>query len=743
MRHFLLLLAVAVLILPASAAFVMDVSARGDRPEPKQYDEEAVIIEVDGSPGKRKQYMETYHPSIAVVAVYDKLFNGLALKAKPKQLEKLGTVDFITAVHPVTAYQTQTGSPTQPLTSLEGVTEDSVKPSALNNTDYTGKGVQVAVVDTGIDYNHPDLAGNFAGGYDLVDLDDDPMETTASEGMPTMHGSHVAGIIAANGNLQGVAPDADLYAYRALGPGGRGTSVQVIAALEKAVEDGADVINLSLGNAINGPDFPTSVAVNRAVALGVPVVIANGNDGPGKWTIGSPATAANALSVGAAAYPQTKPYLKETLHDKKIPLQLMQGSVAWNVTKDYKIQPFQSGNVRGNIALMERGETPFHEMARQAEQAGAKAVLIYNNEPGLFQGMVQSPKHPVTIPVASITKKDGAWLLEKASSGRLYMDTKYKQTEKKMAAFSSRGPVTVNWDLKPGIAAPGTNILSTVPGGYRHLQGTSMAAPHVTGVMALLMEAHPDWSINKLVGAIKTTAQQIENANGEPSAPIIQGTGEIQPKQAIQTDTIIDDPLLSFGKITAFHATNKRTITVTNTSDTKQSYALTAPKNEAGMNWQLPGSFTLKPGKSKQLTIAASLNSEMLAKGIHQGWLALHRGDQQYDLPYLFVNKAADYPKVMGFGFSLKPFSEDTYTYQLYLPDPAERIEVNLYSMDTLVHDRTLLQSDDVQVGLNKGTLPAKELGKPGSYRAVITVKLENGGMKSYQTKLNIPKHAT
>ncbi len=142
-------------------------------------------------------------------------------------------------------------------------------------------------------------------------------------------------------------------------------------------------------------------------------------------------------------------------------------------------------------------------MAKQAEEAGAKAVLIYNNEPGLFQGMVQNPKDPVTIPTASITKKDGKWLVEKATNDGLYMDTKYKQTEKQMAAFSSRGPVTVNWDLKPGISAPGTNILSTVPGGYRHLQGTSMAAPHVTGVMALLMEAHPDWDISQLVGSIK------------------------------------------------------------------------------------------------------------------------------------------------------------------------------------------------------------------------------------------------
>ncbi|MFP3360179.1 S8 family serine peptidase, partial [Planococcus sp. SIMBA_143] len=92
--------------------------------------------------------------------------------------------------------------------------------------------------------------------YDLVDLDEDPMETQANQGIPTMHGTHVAGIIAADGELKGVAPDAEIYAYRALGPGGSGTSVQVIAAMEQAVKDGVDVMNLSLGNNVNGPDYP-------------------------------------------------------------------------------------------------------------------------------------------------------------------------------------------------------------------------------------------------------------------------------------------------------------------------------------------------------------------------------------------------------------------------------------------------------------------------------------------------------
>src|SRR5690625_2714242 len=184
-------------------------------------EEQSIIIEVDGDPQKRKAYLERYFPSIDVIKTYDTLFQGIALKASPQKLKKLQNISFIKTVHPVRTYETQHVS------SLDQLEDDQVVfPESLHETSYTGKDVEVGVIDTVIDYDHQDLSVNYKGGYDLVDLDEDPMETQGDQSIATSHGTHVAGIIAANGNLKGVAPEADIYAYRALGPGGVGSSVQ-------------------------------------------------------------------------------------------------------------------------------------------------------------------------------------------------------------------------------------------------------------------------------------------------------------------------------------------------------------------------------------------------------------------------------------------------------------------------------------------------------------------------------------
>lgn len=168
-----------------------------------------------------------------------------------------------------------------------------------------GEGIKVGIIDTGIDYNHPDLGGGFgegfkvAGGYDFVDNDNDPMDEHS-------HGTHVAGIVAANGeSVKGVAPEATLYALKALSSAGYGFNSDVIAAIEWSVDpnndgdpaDRLDIVNMSLGGPGNSDD-PMSVAVDNAVSMGVTFCIAAGNDRD-YYTIGSPGTARKAITVGS------------------------------------------------------------------------------------------------------------------------------------------------------------------------------------------------------------------------------------------------------------------------------------------------------------------------------------------------------------------------------------------------------------------------------------------------------------
>lgn len=686
-------------------------------------EQRTVIIELDEDAAAYRKYVELHHPFIEIVEEFDTLFQGLALRGTDAQLRVLFQKGHLLHIHPVQTYEA---------TSREGdipfVTQEFL---GSKEAGVTGKGVKVGVIDTGIDYKHPDLKRNYKGGFDVVDWDDDPMETTPKEGEATIHGTHVAGIIAANGQMKGIAPDAEIYSYRALGPGGTGTSVQVIAAIEKAVEDKMDIINLSLGSSVNGPDWPTSLAVNKAVEMGVSVVTANGNEGPANWTVGSPATATKALSVGAITTPQKSAVLHESFHKKLIPIVPLQGSEPWQQRRSLPILDGGTGekelpDAAGRIVLFKRGKIPFAEKARAAERANAAAVLIYNDGSGPLEASIEDGKEPISIPVAAVTKKDGQWLLE--NEGTVQLAARQIELQNRMAAFSSRGPVTRNWAIKPEIAAPGAPVWSTVPGsGYQALQGTSMAAPYVAGALALVKEAHPEWTDAQQIGALLTTAQKLLKPDGTPYDPIEQGMGKMQPAKAIAAPLIIENPLLRFGKFDSKQEA-EYTLVVHNVSDVQQQLQFDPPKAESGIRWQLPMNVKVNPHETKRMKIGLSVNPDIQKAGLHQGYLAAKYGKLELQLPYLFLVKQADYPKAMGLEMEWKPLDrKGEYRYQIYLPEGAAELRIDLYDPDTLIHDRRLLIRKHVDAGLLKGSMSKREAGKPGVYLAMVQLRTEDG----------------
>jgi len=174
-----------------------------------------------------------------------------------------------------------------------------------NGTNITGEGTKIAIIDTGVDYTHADLGGctqaqflngtctKVIGGSDFVNNDADPMDDHG-------HGTHCAATAGGNNTLNGVAPNAQILAYKVMSSGGSGYDSDIIAGVERAVTDGADVISMSLGSSNCDPFDSLAQAINAAVAQGVVNVIAAGNDGNTYGTVGSPGCTPSAITVAAA-----------------------------------------------------------------------------------------------------------------------------------------------------------------------------------------------------------------------------------------------------------------------------------------------------------------------------------------------------------------------------------------------------------------------------------------------------------
>jgi len=231
---------------------------------------------------------------------FTRVFNGLSAHLPLDTVEELSQESNLVEVYPDIRMSAMVGD------NVKQVGADQVwtlkDPVGFS---VKGSGVVVAVIDTGVDYTHPDLGSGFGpgfkviGGYDFYNNDRDPMDDNG-------HGTHVAGIIAARGGISGVAPDASILAYKVLGPDGSGSMSDVIAAIEASMDpngdgdpsDHADVVSMSLGGE-GAKDDPVCVAVESAIEAGIVVVVAAGNDGPRLGTVASPGLAPDAITVGA------------------------------------------------------------------------------------------------------------------------------------------------------------------------------------------------------------------------------------------------------------------------------------------------------------------------------------------------------------------------------------------------------------------------------------------------------------
>ncbi|MBU8731947.1 S8 family serine peptidase [Cytobacillus oceanisediminis] len=688
--------------------------------EPPDIEKVAIVVLKDAKNEQGIKKMIDQNPDLQIRHTFNQALNGFSVIGKQSALQSLQKIESVSSVSPVNTYHVHSDDN---IKLIGGINARGYYDR--DNQRLTGKGVKVGVIDTGIDYNHPDLRRSYGGGHDLVDNDKDPMETKAAGGQGTLHGTHVAGIIAANGRIQGVAPEATIIAYRALGPGGSGTTEQVIAAIEQAIKDKVDVLNLSLGNNVNGPDLPISMALNKAVEKGITAVTSSGNSGPNIWTVGSPGTASKAISVGASTPTMKVPFL--SMGGREIRLDLLQGSKDWEFDRSFELvdgglgHPEELKNAKGKMVLVERGELTFTDKAVHAMEAGAEGIIIFNNTKGRFFGNLDSG---VPIPVAALSKEEGEELKKNINEGRLLARTNIIEERDILADFSSRGPVTSTWEIKPDVVAPGVAINSTIPGGYLPLQGTSMAAPHVAGACAILKQAHPEWGPERIKAVLMNTAKLLMNTEGKTYRTYEQGAGRIQLDQALRAETLVLPASLQFGKFQIADRLHEHSsfIAVENISEKTQTYSFSVPYKAQGINWEMPMTFQLNPGDKKKVEIKMSADPTLLKKKIYDGYLLMKAGAESIRIPYLYVLEEPDYPRVMGFGLG-KGDKPGTYRYEVYLPGGAEEFGIAMFDSESLRFMGYLDWKRNAGKGQLLQEIPADKLPGPGLYLAKVFAK--------------------
>ena len=621
---------------------------------------------------------------------FDNLWNGLSISMASGQLGKLTRIAGVKAVYPVALIsipETDTADP-ELLTALAMTGADA----AQSELGLTGAGVKVAVMDTGIDYDHPDLGGCFGSGcrvftgYDFVG-DAFNANSAVSSYNPTPvpdndpddcngHGTHVSGIVGANGEVVGVAPGVTFGAYRVFGCDGSTTSDIMIAAMERALADNMDVLNMSIGSAFQWPQYPTAQASDRLVNKGMVVVTSIGNSGAnGLYSASAPGLGEKV--IGTAAFDNTHIYLPYfTVNDTPIAYAVMTFSppaptsgteeivyigrgcvdndttTPGNQTDPYLADP------NGKVALIVRGVCSFNEKATRAIAAGATAVVIHNNVAGVVLGTLGAPIGDGSIPVVGISLADGNYI--RAQTAPIMMTWTDQQilaanpTGGLISSFSSYG-LSPDLAVKPDIGAPGGFIYSTYPlelGGYAVVSGTSMASPHVAGAAALYLEAHPNTSSQAMRSILQNSADP-KPWWGNPGLGFLdnvhrQGAGMLDIDDAILATTFVTPGKIAAGESQAGPFT--QTLTVKNNSSSAVTYDLShSPALSTGPNTFTPAFFTgfasvsfslpsvtVPAGGTATVNVTITANAALGDRSQYGGYIVFtpQGGGQVYRVPY-------------------------------------------------------------------------------------------------------------
>jgi minor extracellular serine protease Vpr len=564
--------------------------------------------------------------------------------------------------------------------------------SSIGGKASAGAGVKIAILDEGIDMNHPgfvDTGFHAPNGYPIGDTYADftllnnkvivgrsyatmicqAVGTCTTDPDPTIHdhsghGTALAMVSAGvtnacatsscpfNTPITGVSPGAYLGVYRIWDTVNDTTTDEaIIQAINDAVADGMDVINMSFGSLYatrfdQDPEYP---AIENAYKAGVIVVCSAGNSGPDYTSVGSPASHPHAIAAGAATNDRSfgpamwAPYVGTlyTLNtgDGPAPGAPLTGAVidAASLNNAYGCNAFAGGSLNGNVVFMSRGPSgaacTFETKLNNASAAGAVGAVVYdyqaNADAGLYPPIMTEAS--ATLPAQSADYYSASYILSQAQLGSLNVTlgftSAFSVTGNLLTGFSSTGP-NVDLSIKPDVVAIGENVAMATQAfdsngdmydssGYTVADGTSFASPFTAGVAALIKSARPGLTIDQYRSLIINSAKTMLDPNGNLYSAQQVGAGLLNALSAYQAPVTASPISLGLGISTASPSISQ-TVTLTNITAASDSFTLSAVSKDGVLQPGLPGgTIQINAGQSKDVPV--QFNGSGLAPGAYEG----------------------------------------------------------------------------------------------------------------------------
>jgi len=657
-----------------------------------------------------KQWLHANAPRAKVTSEYDVSLNAVAVQLNGTPLATIKTAPMVLSAEYNTLYYPNLSQSYKIINAMGAW-------NAAGGRSNAGAGIKIGDIDSGILETHPffDPTGfSYPPGFpkcDAADSNSHHADQDCKHVTPKVivakvfynkagnqgsdahavegHGTHTAGIAAGvtgktavvNGvnvnDMSGIAPGAWLGNYNVFPDqvneskhGAR--SEDILNAVDAAIEDGMDVLNLSLGGSYHGNNDLLAHGLDNAVEGGVVVAVAAGNSGPGQGTLESPGRARKVITVGASTnqhfigQPFTYPAGGGTTVGAAV------GDFDPLPTATFNLFDTQSDGcasvdpgASGKLALINRGTCTFSQKVANAKAAGAVAVVIINNVAGDPTAMARTAGFDDDIPAVQIGKNEGADLRASgattASAVNSFQEFVTEAHRDILAGFSSQGPTNVDFAAKPDLTSVGVNVLSSCvdtdpvdcgEAPWAFLSGTSMSTPHIAGSAAVLLQLHSDWTPAQIKSALVNRADMVvkDAATGlHDVGPIAQGAGRENLSVAAAATTWMDPASASFGRVTvgrpsSFAITlnnptgSDQTFSVSTTKFTPDTFGGTVPAIYNGGTLSsgdpaitVPASVTVPANGSTTLTVTVSAPQGTVV----QGWVNLDgAGNNDLHLSY-------------------------------------------------------------------------------------------------------------